>query len=102
MGEPSLNEAYFEIILAGDFTIKYLPESLEAKSRWLDYLISYALKGKTLAVYQKQVVKTRQVPREEYADFKKFLEDLAIKADEHIILEKKNGQKEKKAQGNRL
>ena len=102
LGEPSLNEAYFEIILAGDFTIKYLPESLEAKSRWLDYLISYALKGKTLAVYQKQVVKTRQVPREEYADFKKFLEDLAIKADEHIILEKKNGQKEKKAQGNRL
>lgn len=114
LGNPSLNETYLEITLADDFAVKYLPESLDAKSRWLDYLVSYELKGKTLTVSQRQLVKTRQVPQEEYPDFKKFLEDLAIKLDEHIILEKKNGRKKettegsperkrgKKVQGNRL
>ena len=102
LGNPSLNETYLEITLADDFIVKYLPESLDARSRWLDYLVSYELKGRTLTVSQKQRVKTRQVLREEYPDFKKFLEDLAIKVDEHIILEKKNGKKEKKGQGNRL
>jgi hypothetical protein len=102
LGNPSLNETHLEITLADDFAIEYLPESLDVKSKWLDYLVSYELKGRTLAVSQKQAVKTRQVPREEYADFKKFLEDLAIKSDEHTILEKKNGKKEKKGQGNRL
>ena len=102
LGNPSLNETYSEITLADDFVVKYLPESLDAQSRWMDYLVSYELKGRTLRVSQKQLVKTRQVLREEYPDFKKFLEDLAIKVDEHIILEKKNGKKEKKGQGNRL
>ena len=96
LGQPALSQMDIEIKLADIFTLKYLPESLDVKSKWFDYSVSYELKEKALKVSQKQIIKTRQVPQEEYAGFKKFLEELAIKLDEHIIVEKKNGKKQKK------
>ena len=101
LGQPNVNEAYSEIKLADNLNVKYLPDGLDVQSPWMDYLVSYVLKDKNIKVYQKQILKRREVLREEYPGFKKFLEGLAIRLDEHIILEKENGREKRKRQENR-
>lgn len=89
VGSPYTNEAHFEIILPKGLEVKYLAGNIDVKSQWIDYFISCAFKGNILEIRQKEVSKKRQIAQQEYTDFKKFLEDLAVKLDEHIILEKR-------------
>lgn len=89
LGSPYINEANFEIILPKNLEVKYLTGNSDVRSQWLDYFINYELEGNILKIHQKEVSKKRQVSKQEYLDFKKFLEDLAVKLDEHIILEKR-------------
>lgn len=95
LGQPHMNISELSLSLADNLRAGYLPGELAIESRWLDYFISYKLENKELKISQKKVLKKRQVSREEYPEFKKFLEGLAIKLDEHIMLEKENGNKEK-------
>lgn len=89
LGSPYINEANFEIILPKNLEVKYLTGNSDVQSQWLDYFINYYLAGNILKIHQKEVSKKRQVSKQEYPDFKKFLEDLAVKLDEHIILERR-------------
>ena len=89
LGQPHSKESVFEIKLEKNFILKYLPEKVDVKSPWLDYLVSYEFKGQVLKVSQKETLKLREVSRQEYPEFKRFLEDLAGKLKEYIILEKK-------------
>lgn len=90
LGQPNSNESYTEIELPKNLEVKYLPDGLEVKNDWMDYSVSYDLKGKILKASQKQVLKNKQVSRESYPEFKKFLEDLAVRLDEHVILERRD------------
>jgi hypothetical protein len=89
LGQPDSKESVFEIKLENNFTVKYLPEKVDVQSPWLDYLVNYELKGKVLKISQKEILKLREVKPEEYPKFKMFLEGLAGKLKEYIILEKK-------------
>ena len=89
LGQPHSKESVFEIKFEKNFILKYLPEKVDVKSPWLDYLVSYEFKGQVLKVSQKETLKLREVSRQEYPEFKRFLEDLAGKLKEYIILEKK-------------
>lgn len=89
MGQPDSKESVFEIKLENNFTVKYLPEKVDIQSPWLDYLVNYEFKGKVLKISQKEILKLREVRPEEYPEFKRFLEDLAGKLKEYIILEKR-------------
>ena len=89
LGSPSLMESVFEMVLPKTIKVKYLPKTFTIKNQWGEYVLMYSVKGKTLTVTQRQVSSVKQIPKEEYSQFKKFLEDLAIQADEHVILEKK-------------
>ncbi len=96
LGQPSAMESNYEIKLGGNLEVKYLPDNVDVKSKWMDYFVGYEAKGRNVKVLQKQFLKAREVSKEEYPHFKKFLEDLAIQLDEHIILERKNGEKKEK------
>lgn len=96
LGQPSINDSLLEIALADNLKVKYVPGGLDIRSKWLDYSVSYELKSGRLLVYQKQTLKRRGVLKEEYPEFKGFLEDLAVKLEEHIIAEKTDGQKKGK------
>lgn len=91
LGQPNSTESYFEIELPAGLEVKYLPEGLKAETPWMDYSVGYALEARTLKVRQAQALKSREVSRKDYPEFKKFLEDLSVKMDEHVVLEKKNG-----------
>ncbi len=90
LGLPAENISLINIMLPDSLSIKYVPENIENRTQWMDYSISYDLENNYLRIRQKQVLKTRQVPQKDYADFKKFLEELAISLNQHVVLEKKN------------
>ena len=96
LGQPNINESQLIIKLPGNLKVKYLPETLDVKSQWLDYSVGYKLKDQALEITQRQALKKREVSLSEYPLFKQFLEDLAVKADEHIILEGEYGRKKNK------
>jgi tetratricopeptide (TPR) repeat protein len=98
LGQPSATESSSEIKLNDNLEVKYLANNVEVKSKWMDYYVSYEAKDRSVKVLQKQLLKVREVSKEEYPQFKKFLEDLAIQLDERIILERKNGWKKRKKQ----
>ena len=89
LGQPDSKESVFEIKLEKNFILKYLPEKVDVQSPWLDYSVNYEFKGQVLKVSQRETLKLRQVSQEEYPEFKRFLEDLAGKLKEYIILEKR-------------
>ena len=89
LGQPDSKESVFEIKLEKNFILKYLPEKVDVQSPWLDYLVNYEFKGQVLKVSQRETLKLRQVSQKEYPEFKIFLENLAGKLKEYIILEKK-------------
>lgn len=89
LGAPNLSESVFEMVLPPNIRVKYLPKALAIKNQWNEYALMYEVKGKTLTVTQRQVSKARQIAKEEYPEFKKYLEDLAMTVDEHIILERR-------------
>lgn len=91
LGHPNIEEAYFEIDFPREFNVKYLPENTDFTSRWMDYSVEYASGENRLEIRQKQMLKLREVSQSDYAEFKQLLEDLAIKLNQHVILERKNG-----------
>lgn len=96
LGQPNSTESFSELELPEGLEVKYLPEGLKVETPWMDYSVSYALEARTLKVRQLQALKSREVSRKDYPEFKKLLEELSVKLDEHVVLEKKNGEGKKK------
>ena len=78
----------FEIKIPRDFKVKYMPQSVDRDSKWLRFKAGYQLKGNSIVFTQDAELKKTNVPVSEYADFKKFFEDLAKSVKQRIVLEK--------------
>jgi hypothetical protein len=83
-------ETNLEIELPTNFAIKYMPESISVDSPWLRFVAEYNHKANIIYFKQKTNLKKLIVSQSEYPDFKKFLEGLAKRIKQRIILEKIN------------
>ncbi|MBI4972343.1 MAG: DUF3857 domain-containing protein [Candidatus Omnitrophica bacterium] len=83
-------EIISEIELPSSFVIKYLPEGLSVESPWLKIILEYKQIGNKIIFKQKTQIEKITVSTFEYPDFKVFLEALAKKIKQRIVLEKIN------------
>ncbi|MFH1202380.1 MAG: DUF3857 domain-containing protein, partial [Candidatus Omnitrophota bacterium] len=83
-----IKETIFEIEIPANFAIKYIPESLNADSQWVNFKVEYSRDANKIISRQKTELKKSLIPREDYAAFKSFSEGLAKKIKQRIILER--------------
>lgn len=81
-------EIHFEISLPPIFKIKYLPPDFHIDNRWLEFKSEYSYKNSTIYFKQRKILKKREVNRSEYAEFKKFYQDLVRQIKQRIVLER--------------
>jgi hypothetical protein len=81
-------ESVVEIALADNLVLKYMPENIADDSPWLNFNLEYSRKGNKIYFKQSTQLKKNMVSENEYPDFKKFLEELAKKVKQRVILEK--------------
>lgn len=86
-----LEEIQTEIVfqLPDNFRVKYLPPSLTYKMPWLDFINDYRLEKDKIIFSEIKRFKVRYVDADEYLEFKEFLEKLAKKLNQRVILEQK-------------
>lgn len=77
------------IEIPDNFAIKYIPDNVEEDSPWMKILVEYVRQDKRIEVKQRTEAKKGEVAQEEYLDFKRFVEDVAKKTKQRIVLEKK-------------
>jgi len=87
-GILSTKEVDFEIELADNLTIRFMPESITEDSPWLKFSAQYTRKDNKVHFKQVIQMKKAEVSENEYKDFKDFFERLAKKIKQRIILEK--------------
>ena len=87
----SLEEIQTEIVfkLPKNFQVKYLPPSVSYQMPWLDFINNYKIDKNEIVFTEIKRFKVRYIDTAEYTDFKEFLEKLAKKLNERIILEVK-------------
>ncbi|KPK97342.1 MAG: hypothetical protein AMJ95_09525 [Omnitrophica WOR_2 bacterium SM23_72] len=78
------------IEIPDNFAIKYIPEEVTEDSPWLKIFVEYVRQDQRIEVRQRMEAKKDKVAQEEYLDFKRFVEDVAKKTKQRIVLEKKN------------
>jgi len=83
-----VKETICEIEIPLDFTIKYMPPSITEDSPWFKFIVEYNQKDNKIYFRQKTELKKNIISREDYPDFKVFLEGLARRIKQRIILEK--------------
>ncbi|MBM3254709.1 MAG: DUF3857 domain-containing protein [Candidatus Omnitrophica bacterium] len=81
-------ETIFEIEIPANFAIKYIPENLNIDSQWVNFKVEYSRNANKIILGQKTELKKTLIPREDYAAFKSFYEELAKKIKQRIILER--------------
>ena len=81
-------EYLFEIDIPGNFTVKYIPESLSRESPWMDYKLEYQRQDNKIKFKQILELKKTLVQSSDYAVFKKFYEELGRVLKQRIVLEK--------------
>ncbi|MEW6170233.1 MAG: DUF3857 domain-containing protein [Candidatus Omnitrophota bacterium] len=86
---PTTFEKIVEIDLPSNLCIKYLPKALIYDTPWLKYKNKYIQKNNRLYFIERKIFKKPIINLSEYAEFKKFCEELARKISEKVILEKK-------------
>jgi len=87
-GDLNEEESTTTIELPDNLTVKFLPEPIVYQTKWSEVISEYSFKDHRLTLISKNIRKQKTVSREEYAEFKKTLEDLAEKSKQCIILEK--------------
>ncbi len=84
------SETVSVIEIPDNFTIKYMPANVTEDSPWLKIFVEYIRHDHKIEVRQRTEAQKGEVSQEEYADFKRFVEDVAKKTKQRIVLEKKN------------
>ena len=81
-------ETIFEVTIPDNFVITYMPDSVKEQSPWFDFSAHYQRQGKSIVFTQKTEVKKDGVSKEEYSNFKKFLEGVAKRIKQRVVLER--------------
>lgn len=87
-GILDLKEIVLEFEIPDNFRIKYIPESLNQESPWVKFSCEYLRRDKKLFFRQNIELKEKMVSVSDYAAFKNFLEGLAKKIKQRVILER--------------
>jgi hypothetical protein len=87
-GTLDRKETYLEIDLGESYAVKYLPQSLSEDSPWLSLQVEYQSRPGRILFKEITQSKKSSVSLEEYGRFKAFLESLAKRLKQRIILEK--------------
>ena len=88
LGFFSRKEFYLEVALPDNLMIKYLPEKVSYDTPWFSFIQEYMLKGNKILLKQIRFDKKDRVTQDEYADFKKAIEGLALSLKQRVVLEK--------------
>lgn len=81
-------ETLIEIEMPGNFTVKYIPESVNEESPWLKFTAEYKRDHNKLYLRQILQLKKSSIPADEYPEFKIFFENLAKNIKQRILLER--------------
>jgi hypothetical protein len=81
-------ETILEIEIPESFIIKYMPDSIREDSPWLRLIVEYKHNNNKIYFRQEVQMKKNKVLENEYPDFKKFVEGLAKKIKQRIVLER--------------
>lgn len=81
-------EISLEIEIPESFTLKYVPDSVKKDSPWLAFSCEYERKDSKIHFRQKMELKKNTVSEQEYAEFKRFFEELAKQVKQRIVFEK--------------
>jgi hypothetical protein len=76
--------------LPPDFMVKYMPQDIAEDSPWLKFSCQYQRKGDKLFFRQESLAKKNRVAQAEYAAYKDFLERLAKKIKQRLVLERRH------------
>ncbi|MDP2906209.1 MAG: DUF3857 domain-containing protein [Candidatus Omnitrophota bacterium] len=87
---PNTKETIFNITIPDNFVIKYMPDNLNLDNPWFKFAASYAFAKNKLAFSQKTELKNRGIAQKDYTEFKKSFEELAKRAKQNVLLERKN------------
>ncbi|MCX5703108.1 MAG: transglutaminase-like domain-containing protein, partial [Candidatus Omnitrophica bacterium] len=87
-GVLDTKEQILEIAITDNFIIKYIPQGIAADSPWLKITVDYSHKNNKIYFRQATQTKKAKVPEEEYPDFKKFIEGVAKKIKQRIVIER--------------
>ena len=88
LGALDRKETVFEIALPRVIGVKYLPESIVEDSPWVSFSAEYSRKNNTIYFRQTLETKKSEVSAREYPEFKKFIEGVAKRVKQRIVLEK--------------
>lgn len=83
-------EIISEISIPLNFTVKYIPENVAQDSPWLKFNAEYIHENGKIVFKQKLELKNKSVSVKDYINFKTFLEDLAKRIKQRVVLEKEN------------
>ena len=86
-GQLSQTQGAVKIDIPKKLRVKYLPESERVDNEWIKFSVDYKLAGDTLECFSKQAAKKKYIPVSEYQQYKNFIEGLARKLNQAIILE---------------
>lgn len=84
-----LKETINRIKIPPVFRVKYLPPRISERSKWMDFDAVYEFKGDSVVFTQAARIKQRNVPAEEYQDYKKFVEKIGKQLKQRVVLERK-------------
>jgi len=84
----NVEESVVTIELPANLTVKFLPDPINYQTKWSDTVNEYTFKDNKIILVSKNIMKKKSVSAEDYAEFKKSLQDLAEKSKQCIILEK--------------
>ncbi|HQP92193.1 MAG TPA: hypothetical protein PLU24_05910, partial [Candidatus Omnitrophota bacterium] len=86
----SEQEETIEVELPQHLAVKYLPKPVEFKSKWFDFINTYSMADKkTIRFYSLMRVNERSVSIQDYPEYKKALEEVAVLSDQQAIIEEK-------------
>jgi hypothetical protein len=81
-------ETEFNMLLPANFVLKYIPQDLIEDSPWLKFVAKYKQEDNRLTFKQRVELKKNRISEDDYADFKNFLQALAKKIKQRVVLEK--------------
>ena len=77
------------ISLPPGYAVRYMPEPVREENQWMKYSSQYDLQGRKLVFRQLVELRKRVILPEEYAAFKKFIEQLGLRVKQRAVFERK-------------
>jgi hypothetical protein len=88
-GVLDAKESDFEIELPHNLSAKFIPADITEDSPWLKFSAEYKSTAQKIYFKQKLEIKKKTITQEEYPAFKYFYENIAKKAKQRIMLQKR-------------